>query len=488
MHVTFSYRVIPCLGFISTAFMACNIGNLSISVLQAGQAEVRASNHALVEFPANFTSDNGLNENPEIESDPETSRIIESEFEFPLKAVYDDGFGLRSADNEFQLRLRFLTQVDGKLFTPTDQEPARSGMYVPRFRTYFEGQLREEFEYELSLQRSVEGTFDLLDANINFRPSEEFQIRVGRSLTPYSYAWYDHLEQFYITPERGLLPLNFGLARQVSVIVHGVLGDGTLEYALGPTFGHIAGLADTNAAREGVGYVNYRPFLNSTVDPYFKHLNIGGSIAMGRQSLATTPLPLRTSIQTSENDDAAQAASSIFFEFDDTVRQNGNRRQGALHAANYSGPFSIEAEVYALSFEASAASGIPYVPIPVTGYDAQVGYFITGETVTGRDIVSPLRPMGSECSNGFGAIEVFGRYSEINLGDKVFRDGLADESDWTRRAAITDVGFNWYLNRFVKIAFDWQHSIFSTPVLLNSDTNQHRKSVDLFWARTQLFF
>ncbi len=68
------------------------------------------------------------------------------------------------------------------------------------------------FEYELSLQRSVEGVFDVLDANVNFHPADEFQIRIGRTLVPYSYDWYDHLEQFFITPERSVFPLNFGLA------------------------------------------------------------------------------------------------------------------------------------------------------------------------------------------------------------------------------------------------------------------------------------
>jgi phosphate-selective porin OprO and OprP len=120
----------------------------------------------------------------------------------PLRARFDDGFTIESLDSSYQLRIRVLNQVDGKLFDPTSQEPARSGLYIPRFRIYFEGQLTDPFEYELSLQRSVEGAFDVLDANANFKISDELQVRVGRALVPYSFAWYDHLEQFYITPSR----------------------------------------------------------------------------------------------------------------------------------------------------------------------------------------------------------------------------------------------------------------------------------------------
>lgn len=407
----------------------------------------------------------------------------EREFEVPLKAMFKDGFGLRSADDQFQFRMKFLTQIDGKVFTPTDQEPARGGMYVPRFRTYFEGQLRDGFEYELSLQRSVEGAFDLLDANVNFRPSEEFQVRVGRSLTPYSYTWYDHLEQFYVTPERGLVPLNFGLARQVGVIVHGVIG-GKLEYAAGPTFGHLAGLADINTTREVVGYLNYRPLVDDSDGFFFRYLNIGGSVAIGRTAYATTPLPLRTSIQTSENDEAAQAASTQFLEFNKNVVWSGGRQQGALHAATYSGPLSIEAEVYALSFQARQDVASSAIWLPIIGFDATASLFLTGEEVTGRGIVEPLSPVGE----GMGALEIFGRYSDINISNKVFSAGLADRDDWTNRVGMTDIGLNWYLNRFVKFTFDWQHVMYGNPILLNETKDIRGSSSELFWARCQIYF
>jgi len=155
-----------------------------------------------------------------------------------------------------------------------------------------------------------------------------------------------------------------------------------------------------------------------------------------------------------------------------------------LHIANYAGPLSLEAEVYALSFQARQNVAAPSVWLPVVGFDATAAMFLTGERVTGRGIVEPLAPIGS----GPGAIEVFGRYSNINISDKVFTAGLADEADWTRRVGMTDIGFNWYLNRFLKLTFDWQHAMFATPILLNESTNRHGSSTDLFWMRCQLYF
>ena len=405
----------------------------------------------------------------------------------PLYAVFDDGFSLKSVDDQFQLRIRTLTQIDGKAFSPSDQEPARGGLYIPRFRIYFEGQLTDIFEYELSLQRSVEGTFDVLDANVNFVRSEAFKVRVGRALVPYSYAWYDHLEQYYITPERGLFALNFGLARQAGVFAHGKLFEKQLQYALGATFGQLSGLADTNTTRDGIGYLNARPFLYNERLSWLRNLNVGGSLAIGQQAFESSPLPMRTSIQTSENDEAANAASSIFLEYKSGVVAKGERLQGALHAALYSGPFSIEAECYAARFGVAPKMDASAIGIPIFGYDVTLASFLTGETIENRQTIAPLRPI-TRSGNGCGAFEAFGRYSTLQLGSQIFSAGLVDQNNWTNSAAITDVGLNWYLNRFVRLTFDWQHSMYSSPVLLNEKQDLRSKANDLYWVRCQLYF
>src|SRR5262249_301877 len=143
----------------------------------------------------------------------------------------------------------------------------------------------------------------------------------------------------------------------------------------------------------------------------------------------SAPLPLRTSIQTSENDEAAQAASSIFLEFADGVVAKGERLQGALHASLYSGPISVEAEAYAARFGMAATPGASTIGVPVFGYDVTLSRFLTGETVENRSTVVPLRPITRDGS-GRGALEMFGRYSKLRLGDEIFTAGLANPNDW----------------------------------------------------------
>ena len=52
---------------------------------------------------------------------------------------------------------------------------------------------------------------------------------------------------------------------------------------------------------------------------------------------------------------------------------------------------------------------------------------------------------------------------------------------------MIDVGLNWTLNRFTKVAFDWEHAIFDTPVAFNR-TPEFQTNSDLFWSRLTLLF
>ena len=85
-----------------------------------------------------------------------------------------------------------------------------------------------------------------------------------------------------------------------------------------------------------------------------------------------------------------------------------------------------------------------------------------------------------------GVLSVAG--ARTSLGTRVFTDGFADPADWTNRAAITDVGCNWYLNRYVRVTFDWQHAMYADPVLLNEAQDLRSRTNDLFWLRCQLYF
>ncbi len=408
----------------------------------------------------------------------------------PLRGRLRSGFELVSPDEEFSLGIRLLNQVDFKTYAPNDLNPAIAGLFLPRTRFYFEGNLTRPLYYELSLQRSVEGEFDLLDAYLSAKLTEGFQVKFGRMLVPYSYDWYDHLEPYFITPERSLFPLNLGLSRQAGLMAFGYLNEQKLEYAVGGFAGGRLGVTDDNITRDAVGYVNWRPFLDREYSP-FQYLAIGGSIGGGQQVRLEPepPPPLLTSIQATEIDASAREASVSFLEFEEDVRTVGDRFQGALHMAYYGGGLSVEAEVQAGEFE-FAKAGLPTrVLVPAAGYHVTASYFLTGEEFPGRVTVVPNRPFSPRHGHfGPGALEPFARISQFTFGDEIFEFELANEEHWTNNASLVDLGFNWYPNRFVKFYFDWQHAFFGSPVLVNEGTGLLRRSADLFWIRCQVWF
>jgi phosphate-selective porin OprO/OprP len=458
--------------------MACRV-LLTLALLPIG---ARLFAQEASEVPARIQTGNG--EPPGGEARERLDAVTEG---LPVKARFGDGFQLLSQDERFELRLRLLSQMDAKLFTPSDQEPARSGMYIPRFRVYFEGQLTDPFQYELSLQRSIEGAFDILDANVNVRLSQGFQVRFGRGLVPYSYDWYDHLEQYFVAPERGLFPLNFGLSRQSGIMLWGDVWDNRIRYALGGFAGQLTGLAEVNNGRDLVGYLNIRPFADKEAGR-LQGLYYGGSFAVGRQAYPVEPIPLRTSIQSSENDEAAAAASSVFLDMFPGVVASGARRSAALHAGWYGAGFSLETEAYLAQCRLLREDTDTTALIPATGYNVTLGYFLTGEAPLSRGPLDPVRPFTARGGTGPGALEPFARYSRLDMSRKVFDYGFADGNRWSNTAGIIDVGVNWYWNRYIRWTFDWQHASFGSPILINESKGLYSRTLDLFWLRCQVYY
>jgi phosphate-selective porin OprO/OprP len=78
------------------------------------------------------------------------------------------------------------------------------------------------------------------------------------------------------------------------------------------------------------------------------------------------------------------------------------------------------------------------------------------------------------------------RYGEVSVGEEVFTQGLADPNLWTNQARFVDLGINWFMNRYVKFMFDWQHGMYADPVVFRP--GQFQLTSDLFWLRFQLYF
>ncbi len=409
-----------------------------------------------------------------------------------LNSHYDfdhDGFGWSTKDSEYTFGIRGMTQIDARMYSPAGQNVANSGLYNPRSRIYFEGHLTKPIKYEFSYQNSFDNV-KLLDAYINFDYDPRLQVRFGRYKTPFTYEYYRTHIWDLMAPERSLFANNYEGNRRFGAMIWGTVAERRVEYAVGSFNTQRNSYQPFSNRQDVMAFLNFKLFYNREEGFLLRDLQFGGSVDAGTEDQPTVPAVLRTNIApgaTGINDNAAANSASLpFLAFNPGVKEMGTRALWEAHLAYYYNGLSFLTAIEG-GHESYAATGGPSTRVPIRGWVVQAAYILTGETIRDRTLVDPLNRFDLRQGRfGLGAWEVSARYSELTLDRRVFTNGLADANLWTNNAKLIDVGVNWYLNKFTKIYFDWEHAIFASPVLLNP--GQFERSNDLFWIRTQLYF
>ena len=402
----------------------------------------------------------------------------------PLAGVFGPGFMLKSADDEYVLQFHDLTQIEFRGYQQGGQNPVRDTFAIPRQWYMFSGRVTKPVEYFVSFQQAYD-TIIPLDVFLNFNYDARMQLRVGRMKTPFSYEFFELPLQGLISPERSLFFNNFALNRQIGGMLWGQVFDRRLDYSAGLYNTTQNGNLDSSDGKDFLAFLNYRPFLKDEGNP-FQFLNIGGSVDLGDQFNTPVPQTLRTAIATT----GSNIIGSNFLGFNNNVRQAGDHTFWDMHAAWYYNHLSLIAEWQQGFQDYAFANNLGKggrTHLPVDSYYVQAGYFITGETVSGRGMVKPLRDFDlRKGKRGLGAIELNTRYNSLLVGKQVFSNGLADPNLWSNRVYTASAGVNWHLNTYVKLMLNWEHAEFGDPVLFAPG---HRQlTSDTFFARFQLYF
>ena len=419
--------------------------------------------------------------------------------QIPLRAYFDydlDGLGFATDDDEFQLRFRVLSQVDYNGYLgPQGQSPTAttSGFYLPRSRYYFQGQLTKPITYDLSFQRSYT-TFNFFNAYMNFNYDPRLQIRIGRSKVPFTYEFYKINVWRLIAPERSVWNNNYSSNRDIGITAWGGLFDNRIEYATMLHNGPRNGYQAYDYPKTVAAFLNFKPF-EQNEGSFLRDLNFGGSLDYGYQNNPLVPAVFRTNVNATNvplsSNDPTNNATLPFLSLNNNVKEKGLRDLWELHAAYYYKGLSLLG-AWDSGFNEYAVGQGPSVRVPTNGYFVQAAYLITGETIRERTVIDPINRFDLRPGKfGLGAIEPHARYSEMFLGRQVFTDGLADPNLWTNNVQLIDVGVNWYLNKFVKVYFDWEHAIFASPVLAAvtpSGAALFHNTSDMFWLRFQFYY
>lgn len=405
----------------------------------------------------------------------------------PLYASFGPGFQLRTKDNDFSLQIHYESQIEGRVWDPSRENPGNDGFYLPRQRFFFNGTITKNVEYELSINRGL-NNINLLNAYLNFHFDDQLEIRIGRFFTPFTYDQYAVSNYWLITPERSLFTTNLSPNRQIGAMAWGYLWEKQLDYAVGVFNGSRNSFESLNNEVDLVAYLNTRPFQESDALPWAKFLNIGTSFAFGNQDQAPSPATFRIGAG-SPDTNIPSTATTPFLILNSGVVERGERALGSVHLAYFYKSLSLIGEwQYGYGGYASTANPTS-VSVPFSGFYVSSGYFLTGEQIERRTRLKPLRPfvpLNKDEPSGLGAWELAGRVSQLRIGKEIFNGGFADPSLWSNSATTTELGVNWYWNDYLKFYAFWLHGEFGDPVQIR--TGSLDKSVDMLWLRCQLYF
>src|ERR1700686_1669108 len=158
----------------------------------------------------------------------------------------------------------------------------------------------------------------------------------------------------------------------------------------------------------------------------------------------------------------------------------------SAEAAGTYGPLFFQGEYFWFNVERNAFAPLP--SLKFQGGYAGAAYVLTGETrpynagSASYGGIAPANPF-SLAGGGWGAWEIAGRYSTIDLNDRIaFANGVAGG-----RQTIYTLALNWYVNRNVRFLFDYLHGNIAKQV---SPTNfgDAGAKFDAFAMRTQVAF
>jgi phosphate-selective porin OprO/OprP len=405
----------------------------------------------------------------------------------------DRGFFLRSQNGWFNLRLTGQLQSDYRAFLDGRDYTDIDTFLVRRARLGIEADLAQYYEFRLLPDFSnaqapgVPGQTRIQDAYMNVHYWDGFQIETGKFKQPFSYEQLVQ-DRFVPTAERSLID-QLAPARDEGVMVHGynLLGR-RLDYQASVSNGEINGDFDSDKAKDVNGRLVVRPFVGAE---WLGGLQFGISGTVGKEEEPVMPNTLRTPL------------TVPFFAFNSSVRAEGVRWRYSPEIVYFHGPLGLAAQYFRMEQHLEptfSGPGSQYnLDVPFTGFYVLGTYLLTGEARTTYSMpVKPFRPFDPRHPlQGTGAWELVGRVSRLNLGEEVFEAlpisrtatiSLANPALYSRGATESTFGFNWYLNAWVRMQFNWEHDWFDDPVTLAPGPAGRLTHQDVLVTRLQFIF
>ncbi|HMP72570.1 MAG TPA: porin [Kiritimatiellia bacterium] len=394
--------------------------------------------------------------------------------EQPALAAGARGFSLTSPDKAFQIRLGGIVQTDARFFL-TSEDPSSDTFLIRRARLNVQGTVGEKGEFRLT--PAFEGTSTtLLDAHYGYKFSDAAIFRAGKFKVPFglerlqSAAGLRFIERAH--------PNSLAPNRDIGFQLSGLLGDGTIDYAVGIFNGVVDGgssVTDSGDDFDVAGRLFLSPLKNSDIDA-LKGLSFGIAATYGKEEGSSTASALGSYRSPGQNRVFAYRGSG---EDDTGTFADGDRVRFSPQFTYYWGPLGILGEY--VSSKQDVRRNDDTETLEHDAWQIAATYVLTGENNT-FGVVNPNKPF--DLAKGqWGAWEIGFRYSELNLDSKSFPT-YANPSSQVEGVQSWAVALNWYLNRNLKTTLAYEQSSFDGGASGGGD----RPDEEILFARFQVNF
>ena len=395
-------------------------------------------------------------------------------------AGWNNGFFIQSPDRQYIVRFTGQIQEDYRAFTNSKDTTDIDQFLLRRARFGLEANIAQYYEFRF-LPDFAQGKTVIQDCYMNVHYWDELQFEAGKFKEPVS---YEQLIQDRYVPsmERSLID-QFAPARDIGVMVHGqnVL-DHHFDYAIGVFNGEINGDGDTNQSPDIAARFVARPFAGDSMPIWLRYAQVGVSGTFGQENEPMSPTGLKT------------PDTVPYLVWTAGTRAYGTRTRLVPEYSYFCGPFGFYAEYLTEDQEMLAAAAKAKVQnVPFNGWVLFGSVLLTGETRTAySEQLAPLAPFDPHCPfKNPGAWEFVVRVSQLNTGTQVFQTGanqLADPTKYANDATEYMIGFNWYLNAWVRVQFNAEHDHFDNPVLLGAAKTGLLPNQNSLFTRLQIIF
>jgi phosphate-selective porin OprO and OprP len=382
-----------------------------------------------------------------------------------------NGFTFKSADGAYQLKVRGYVQFDSRFFLDDDEKPAIDTFTLRRVRPIFEGTLAKIFDFRI-MPDFGGGTTVLQDAYMEARFNPAFRVRAGKFKPPVGLERLQSGTDILFV-ERAL-PTNLVPNRDLGVQISGDFAGGITSYQVGVFNGVLdggSGDGDTNDEKDVAARLFFQPFVTGTGP--LKNLGFGIAGSSGNQSgTATAPgLPsYRSPGQQTVFSYRADGTAP------NTTIADGRHVRIVPQAYLYSGPFGLLAE-YASSRQ-DVARGAVSETLEHTSWQVAASWVIAGGEPTFRS-VNP-KTVFDLSAHTWGAFEVKVRWNKLDIDDATF-PVFANPASAIRSEQSLAAGLNWYLNRNVRLLFDYERATFDGGAATGD-----REDEKIFFSRFQI--